>query len=70
LKEDFLQPEKVQQYAQDIWNSLKKTLIDELNAEQSSLKNYVRKNLAEFSENTHRRKSSAQNRPLDKSYRL
>ena len=51
LKEDFLQPEKVQQYAQDIWNSLKKTLIDELNAEQSLLKNYVRKNLAEFSEN-------------------
>ena len=51
LNEDFLKPEKVQQYAQDIWNSLKKTLIDELNAEQSSLKNYVRKNLAEFSEN-------------------
>jgi uncharacterized membrane-anchored protein YjiN (DUF445 family) len=51
LKEDFLQPEKVQQYAQDIWNSLKKTLINELNTEQSSLKNYVRKNLAEFSEN-------------------
>ena len=51
LKEDFLKPEKVQQYAQDIWNSLKKTLIDELNAEQSSLKNYARKNLAEFSEN-------------------
>ena len=51
LKEDFLKPEKVQQYAQDIWNSLKKTLIDELNAEQSLLKNYVRKNLAEFSEN-------------------
>ena len=51
LKEDFLKPEKVQQYAQDIWNSLKKTLIDELNAEQSSLKNYVRKNLTEFSEN-------------------
>jgi uncharacterized membrane-anchored protein YjiN (DUF445 family) len=38
LKEDFLKPEKVQQYAQDIWNSLKKTLIDELNAEQSSKK--------------------------------
>ena len=45
LKEDFLKPEKVQQYAQDIWNSLKKTLIDELNAEQSSLKNYARKKL-------------------------
>ena len=51
LKEDFLKPEKVQQYAQDIWNSLKKTLTEELSAEQSSLKNYVRKNLAEFSEN-------------------
>ena len=51
LKEDFLQPEKVQQYAQDIWNSLKKTLTKELSSEQSSLKNYVRKNLAEFSEN-------------------
>ena len=51
LKEDFLKPEKVQQYAQDIWNSLKKTLTKELSSEQSSLKNYVRKNLAEFSEN-------------------
>ena len=51
LKEDFLKPEKVQQYAQDIWNSLKKTLTEELSAEQSLLKNYVRKNLAEFSEN-------------------
>ncbi|WP_188617110.1 DUF445 domain-containing protein [Cloacibacterium rupense] len=51
LKDDFLQPEKVQQYAQDIWNSLKKTLIEELSLEESSLKNYVRKNLAEFSEN-------------------
>ena len=51
LKDDFLQPEKVQQYAQDIWNSLKKTLIEELSSEESSLKNYVRKNLAEFSDN-------------------
>ena len=51
LKEDFLKPEKVQQYAQDIWNSLKKTLTEELSAEQSLLKNYVRKNLVEFSEN-------------------
>ncbi len=51
LKDDFLQPEKVQQYAQDIWNSLKKTLIEELSSEESSLKKYVRKNLTEFSEN-------------------
>jgi uncharacterized membrane-anchored protein YjiN (DUF445 family) len=64
LKEDFLQPEKVQQYAQDIWN-FEKTLIDELNAEQSSLKNYVRKNLTEFLKTYEKTKSSAQNRPLD-----
>lgn len=51
LKDDFLQPEKIRQYAQDIWNSLKKTLVEELSLEQSSLKNYVRKNIAEFSEN-------------------
>lgn len=51
LKDDFLQPEKVQQYAQDIWDSLKKTLTDELTSKQSSLKNYLRKNLTEFSEN-------------------
>ena len=51
LKDDFLKPEKVQQYAQDIWDSLKNTLIEELSKEQSSLKNYVRKNIAEFSEN-------------------
>ena len=50
LKDDFLKPEKVQQYAQDIWDSLKNTLIEELSKEQSSLKNYVRKNIAEFSE--------------------
>ena len=41
----------MQKYAQDIWNFLKQTLTKELSSEQSSLKNYVRKNLAEFSEN-------------------
>lgn len=51
LKNEFLNPEKTEQYAQDIWKSLKKTLIEELSREESSLKKYVRKNITELSEN-------------------
>lgn len=51
IKNDFLQEEKLQEYAKDVWKSIKKTLISELEEEQSTLKNYVRKNINEFSEN-------------------
>ena len=51
MKDDFLQPEKINQYSHDIWVSLKKTLTEELIQEHSSLKNYLHKNIAEFSEN-------------------
>ena len=51
IKDDFLQPEKIHQYSHDIWVSLKKTLTEELIQEHSSLKNYLHKNIAEFSEN-------------------
>ena len=51
MKDDFLQPEKINQYSHDIWISLKKTLTEELIQEHSSLKNYLHKNIAEFSEN-------------------
>ena len=51
IKDDFLQPEKINQYSHDIWVSLKKTLTEELIQEHSSLKNYLHKNIAEFSEN-------------------
>ena len=51
IKDDFLQPEKIHQYSHDIWVSLKKTLTEELTQEDSSLKNYLHKNIAEFSEN-------------------
>ena len=51
IKDDFLQPEKIHQYSHDIWVSLKKTLMEELTQEHSSLKNYLHKNIAEFSEN-------------------
>ena len=51
IKNDFLKEEKIQQYSTDIWNSIKKSLSKELEEEQSALKNYLRKNLAELSEN-------------------
>lgn len=51
MKDDFLQPEKINQYSHDIWVSLKKTLTEELIQVHSSLKNYLHKNIAEFSEN-------------------
>ena len=51
IKNDFLKEEKIQQYSTDIWNSIKKSLSKELEEEQSSLKNYIRKNLAELSQN-------------------
>ena len=51
IKNDFLKEEKIQQYSQDIWLSIKKSLSSELEEEQSALKNYLRKNLGELSEN-------------------
>ena len=51
IKKDFLKDEKIQQYSTDIWNSIKKSLSKELEEEQSALKNYIKKNLAELSEN-------------------
>lgn len=51
MKHDFLQPEKMQHYAAEVWASLKKTLHKELQQEDSAMKNYVKKNLQEFSHN-------------------
>lgn len=51
VKNDFLNEEKLHQYSKDIWNSIKKSLSNELEEEQSALKKYLQKNLAELSEN-------------------
>lgn len=51
LKNDFLSGGKLEQFSQDIWQSLKKTILSELQNEDSSLKNYIRKNIVQFSEN-------------------
>ena len=51
IKNDFLKEEKINQYSRDIWLSIKKSLSKELEEEQSALKNYIRKNLGELSQN-------------------
>ena len=51
IKNDFLKEEKINQYSRDIWISIKKSLSKELEEEQSALKNYIRKNLAELARN-------------------
>lgn len=51
IKKDFLSVEKLDEYSNDIWVSIKKTLNTELQEEESSLKKYITKNLNQFSEN-------------------
>ncbi|GAB0155028.1 DUF445 domain-containing protein [Chryseobacterium sp. Alg-005] len=51
IKNDLLKNEKLEEYSNDIWISIKKTLMKELQEEQSALKNYISKNLNEFSQN-------------------
>lgn len=51
IKNDFLKNDKLEEYSNDIWISIKKTLSTELQEEESSLKKYITKNLNEFSQN-------------------
>lgn len=51
IKNDLLKGDKLNEYSNDIWVSIKNTLKNELQEEQSSLKKYISKNLNEFSEN-------------------
>ncbi len=51
IKNDFLNDEKITQYSKDIWNSIKKSLSKELEEENSSLKNYLKRNISELSQN-------------------
>jgi uncharacterized membrane-anchored protein YjiN (DUF445 family) len=48
IKSEFLQGEKLKQYSNDIWQSLKSSLIQELTDDNSKLKSYIRRNLEEF----------------------
>lgn len=51
IKNDLLKNDKLEEYSGDIWVSIKKTLIEELQNETSTLKTYLSKNLNEFSQN-------------------
>lgn len=51
IKTDLLKNEKLNEYANDIWVSIKTTLINELDSENSTLKLYLRRNLQELSYN-------------------
>jgi uncharacterized membrane-anchored protein YjiN (DUF445 family) len=51
LKEGLLNPEKIYHYAFDIWNSIKKNLVEELSQGDSTLKKYFVKNVQEFALN-------------------
>jgi len=51
IKNDLLKGDKLKEYSNDIWISIKNTLKNELQEEESSLKKYISKNLDEFSEN-------------------
>lgn len=51
IKDHFLQPERLNQYAVDIWKSIKTTIFNELSSEESGLKKYMRKNINELSSN-------------------
>lgn len=51
IKTDLLKNEKLNEYANDIWTSIKTTLIKELDSENSGLKVYLKRNLQELSYN-------------------
>ena len=51
IKANFLKEDQLNKYAHDIWVSIKKSVITELSAENSVLKKYIVKNVAQLGEN-------------------
>ncbi|WP_153397253.1 DUF445 domain-containing protein [Chryseobacterium vaccae] len=51
IKNGLLKNDKLEEYSNDIWISIKKTLMKELQEEHSALKNYLSKNLNKFAQN-------------------
>lgn len=50
LKEGLLSEEHIRRYAADIWQAIKRTMTEELSAEDSALSRYIFSTLDEFSE--------------------
>lgn len=51
IKNGLLKNDKLNEYSNDIWVSIKRTLMKELQEDHSALKGYLSKNLNEFSQN-------------------
>lgn len=51
VKNSFLKEDKIQEYAENIWLSIKNTAKKELQEIDSTLKNYLKKNIQNLSEN-------------------
>ncbi|WP_312991533.1 DUF445 domain-containing protein [Chryseobacterium flavum] len=51
IKNGLLKNDKLEEYSNDIWISIKETLIKELQESDSTLKKYLYRNLDEFSQN-------------------
>lgn len=51
IKNDFLTDVKLKEYSADIWRSIKQSLTQELEEEDSAVKRYLTKNLSELSKN-------------------
>lgn len=50
LKTNILSEDKIQNYATDIWENIKKSIYHELSAQDSTMKKYIRKNLQNLAE--------------------
>ncbi|SDD89617.1 Protein of unknown function [Riemerella columbipharyngis] len=51
LKDYLLREDKVNDYAKDIWDAIKSTLVQELSSNDTVLKTYLRNNIATLSQN-------------------
>ncbi|WP_407499852.1 DUF445 domain-containing protein [Elizabethkingia anophelis] len=57
IKASILNEDKLNDYATDIWHSLKKTLMSELDNDHSALKQYAQKNIRQFAEDLNKNES-------------
>ena len=51
IKNEFLKSNKLKNYAQEIWQSVKNSLLNELQSDDSKLKIYIKKNLNQLVDN-------------------
>ena len=50
-RDEFITPDKVNEYAADLWNTLKTNLTESFDQDDSTLQNYIKKNIEKLSQN-------------------